>query len=59
MGVMVLKPPGVYVALKIVAALADRVRYSQLAAKVVKGFDFGSRPGWYTRSAEAEGGQSQ
>jgi hypothetical protein len=24
MGVMVLKPPGVYVALKIVAALADR-----------------------------------
>ena len=58
MGTMVL-PPGVYVVLKIVAAPADRVRYSQLAAELVKGFDFGSRPDWYTRSAEAEGGQSQ
>jgi hypothetical protein len=57
-GVMVL-PPGVYVVLKIVAAQADRVWYSQLAAELVIGFAFSNRPDWYARSAEAEDGQSQ
>jgi len=35
MGVMVLKPQDVYVALKIVASNADRAPYSQLAAELV------------------------
>jgi hypothetical protein len=59
MNVMVLKPQDVYVALKIVAARSDRPPYSQLAAELVIGFAFSNRPDWYTRSAEAEDGQSQ
>ena len=43
-----------YVVLKIVAAQADRLRYSQLAAELVIGFAFSNRPDWYTRSADQD-----